>query len=139
MIRFHSIMPVLRVSDIQRALDWYIAVLGFELVRRFGADGGEGDDSAMLSAGATHVLLSTGAHLGGEPRLTGTIYFQVSGVDELYSRLKDRVTLVWPLEDQEYGTREFGVRDPDGYVLAFCEESCPSDEAGIGGRAGTGA
>jgi hypothetical protein len=26
------------------------------------------------------------------------------------------------LEEQEYGTREFGVRDSDGYVLAFAEE-----------------
>jgi catechol 2,3-dioxygenase-like lactoylglutathione lyase family enzyme len=24
------------------------------------------------------------------------------------------------------GTREFGIRDPDGYVLAFAEESPPS-------------
>jgi hypothetical protein len=22
----------------------------------------------------------------------------------------------------EYGTREFGIRDPDGYVLAFAEQ-----------------
>jgi hypothetical protein len=32
---------------------------------------------------------------------------------------------VWPLEQQEYGTREFGIRDPDGYVLAFAEELPP--------------
>jgi hypothetical protein len=27
-----------------------------------------------------------------------------------------------------YGTREFGIRDPDGYVLAFAEESDPAVE-----------
>jgi len=33
---------------------------------------------------------------------------------ELYDAVSGRAEVVWPLEDQEYGTREFGVRDPDG-------------------------
>ena len=46
----------------------------------------------------------------------------MDGVDQLFARIKDRVEVVWPLEDQEYGMREFGVRDSDGYLLAFAEE-----------------
>jgi uncharacterized glyoxalase superfamily protein PhnB len=70
-------------------------------------------------------LLSTGSYLGGSPCFTGTLYFQVVGVDPLFARVSGRPEVVWPLERQDYGTREFGIRDPDGYVLAFAEESPP--------------
>ena len=33
-----------------------------------------------------------------------------------------KADVVWPIADMEYGTREFGIRDPDGYVLAFAEQ-----------------
>jgi hypothetical protein len=77
----------------------------------------------MLQQGETEVLLSTGAHLGDKPCFTGTLYFQIEGVREFYERVKDRVELVWPLEEMEYGMTEFGLRDRDGYMLAFAEES----------------
>jgi uncharacterized glyoxalase superfamily protein PhnB len=118
--RFNKIMPVLRVADLQKAVDWYAHILGFEVVWRAPGDGG--GENCLLHAGPVDVLLSTGAHLGGPPALTGTLYFDVEGVDELFARIKDRVEVVWPLEDQEYGMREFGVRDCDGYLLAFAEE-----------------
>jgi catechol 2,3-dioxygenase-like lactoylglutathione lyase family enzyme len=120
-MRFLKLMPVLRVADLQRAIDWYTQVLGFRVVWRSPGDGG-GED-CMLQAGAIDLLLSTGAHLGGPPALTGTLYFEMDGVAELYAQIKDRVEVVWPLEEQPYGTREFGVRDLDGYLLALAEEA----------------
>jgi uncharacterized glyoxalase superfamily protein PhnB len=47
-------------------------------------------------------------------------------VQIFFARVKDRVEIVWPLEKMDYGSREFGVRDPDGYVLAF-SQTCPDD------------
>jgi hypothetical protein len=73
----------------------------------------------MLQAGATNVLLSTGSHLGNQPQFTGTLYFHLEGVQEFYNRVKDQVQIVWPLEIMEYGQQEFGIRDCDGYLLAF--------------------
>jgi catechol 2,3-dioxygenase-like lactoylglutathione lyase family enzyme len=119
-----AIMPVLKVTDLQRSIDWYIGVLGFHMVRRFTGDGG--DEGCFIQADATELLLSTGSHLGGAPSFTGTLYFRVVGVDSLFARVSGRPEIVWPLEQQEYGTREFGIRDPDGYVLAFAEQSASS-------------
>ena len=45
----------------------------------------------------------------------------MSGVQEFFERIKDQVEIVWPLETMEYGQREFGIRDCDGYTLAFAE------------------
>jgi uncharacterized glyoxalase superfamily protein PhnB len=59
--------------------------------------------------------------LGEKPAFTGTLYFGMKGVEEFYARVKEGIEIVWPLESMEYGTREFGVRDPDGYTLGFAE------------------
>lgn len=123
MTRFRSIMPVLRVRNLDASLDWYTNLLGFELLWRAENDGG--GENAMLRVGEIAMMLSTGSHLGAEPALTGTLYFDVTGVEEFFERVSARSDVVWPLEDQHYGTREFGLRDPDGYILAFGEELPP--------------
>jgi len=116
-----AIMPVLKVADLQRSMDWYTGVLGFLAAGRR-ADDGDGE-YCFLRADDTELLLSTGSHLGGSPSFTGTIYFQVAGVEALYARVRGRAEIVWPLGPQEYGSVEFGIRDPKGYVLAFAETS----------------
>jgi catechol 2,3-dioxygenase-like lactoylglutathione lyase family enzyme len=106
MTSFQKVMPVLRVADLQKAVEWYTRVLGFGVCWRAANDGG--GENCMLEAGETAVLLSTGAHLGEKPAFTGTLYFEMTGVEEFYGRVKDGVEMVWPLESMEYGTREFG-------------------------------
>jgi catechol 2,3-dioxygenase-like lactoylglutathione lyase family enzyme len=115
-----AIMPVLRVTDMDVSIGFYTGVLGFEVTWRKPADGG--GENCLLSWGMTELMLSTGSHLGGAPAMTGTLYFGGSGVAALYEQVTGNVQVVWPLSDMEYGTREFGIRDPDGYVLAFAEE-----------------
>lgn len=116
---FRTIVPVLKVSDLERAVDFYTTILGFSMVWQAGNDGG--GENAMLQAGATSLLLSTGAHLGDQPSFTGTLYFNMTGVEAFFESLNNRVEIVWPLETMDYGQREFGIRDPDGYTLAFAE------------------
>jgi uncharacterized glyoxalase superfamily protein PhnB len=119
MPQFLRVVPVLKVADMQRAVDFYTSVLGFQVGWR-AANDGEGEN-CMLQAGTTDVLLSTGSHLGGEPHFTGTLYFNMEGVREFFERIKDRVEIVWPLETMDYGQTEFGIHDRDGYTLAFAE------------------
>ena len=124
MTEFKNIVPVLKVSDIQRAVEFYTNVLGFSVAWRAGNDGG--GQNAMLLAGTTNLLLSTGSHLGDEPQFTGTLYFNMRGVREFFESIKGRVEIVWPLEAMEYGQQEFGIRDLDGYMLAFAEGATES-------------
>jgi catechol 2,3-dioxygenase len=58
----------LKVADLQRALDFYCGVLGFEVTQRLG------DSAAFLSAGGYHhhIALNTWESLGGEPPARGT-------------------------------------------------------------------
>lgn len=114
-----SIMPVLKVTDLQRSIQWYTEVLGFRAQGRSPDD--DAGDHCFVAAGDVEVLLATGSHLGGTPTFTGTLYFRVKGVDAFFAQVRGRADVVWPLAPQEYGTREFGIRDPDGYTLAFAE------------------
>jgi uncharacterized glyoxalase superfamily protein PhnB len=117
---FLTIVPVLKVVELPRALEFYTNVLGFTLAWQAKNDGD--GENAMLRAGNTCVLLSTGSHLGDKPQFTGTLYFHMNGVRQFFEEIKERVEIVWSLETMDYGQQEFGIRDRDGYVLAFAEE-----------------
>jgi catechol 2,3-dioxygenase len=58
----------LKVADLERALDFYCGVLGFELMQRFGAE------AAFVSAGGYHhhIGLNTWESRGGHPPAPGT-------------------------------------------------------------------
>ena len=58
----------LKVSDLQRALDFYCGMLGFELQQLYG------DQAAFISAGGYHhhIGLNTWESLGGSPPAPGT-------------------------------------------------------------------
>src|SRR5580704_17671684 len=101
MFRFTKIVPVLKVSDIQRAMEFYTGVLGFTVTWQAPNDGG--GENCMLQAGCASLLLSTGSHLGDKPQFTGTLYFNMIDVQEFFERIRGEVEIVWPLETMDYG------------------------------------
>lgn len=119
MPNFQQIVPVLKVSDMQRAVDFYTGVLGFKICWRAANDGG--GENCMIEAGDATLLLSTGSHLGDKPQFSGTFYFNMVGVQDFFDQIKQQAEIVWPLEKMDYGQTEFAIRDRDGYTLAFAE------------------
>jgi catechol 2,3-dioxygenase-like lactoylglutathione lyase family enzyme len=120
MPEFNKVVPVLRVTDMPQSVDFYTKILGLQVCWRAASDGG--GENCMLWAGPVALLLSTGSHLGDRPQFSGTLYFNMDGVQEFYDRIRERVEVVWPLEMMDYDQLEFGIHDPDGYTLAFAEE-----------------
>jgi uncharacterized glyoxalase superfamily protein PhnB len=118
---FRKFVPVLKVKDLDLTIAYYVDVLGFEMIKRCHDEAGAGD-YAMMGAGEVHLMLTKGAYLGGEPRFTGTLYIEVKGIDSYYESIKHKAAIVWPLENMEYGQREFGIKDCNGYAIAFAEE-----------------
>jgi uncharacterized glyoxalase superfamily protein PhnB len=123
MTRFKRFVPVLRVTDMQQAIDFYVRHFGAALCWRSPADGG--GENCMLELGDLALMFSTGSHLGDVPHFTGTLYIDMDGVEALYEKLKGQVTVVWPLEVMDYGQKEFGIKDCNGYTLAFAEAISP--------------
>jgi catechol 2,3-dioxygenase len=107
----------LKVADIDRALDFYRDVLGFDVTQRFG------DSAAFLSAGGYHhhIGLNTWESRGGSPPPPGT-----TGLYHVAIRFPDRKTLAQALRSvldaripldgaSDHGVSEaLYLRDPDG-------------------------
>ena len=53
------------------------------------------------------------------PAFTGSLYFHTDDADGLWQRLKDKARVCYPIENFEYGMREFGIYDNNGYLFQF--------------------
>jgi catechol 2,3-dioxygenase len=120
----------LKVSDLDRALDFYQGVLGFELTQRMG------ESAAFLSAGGYHhhIGLNTWESLGATPPPSPS-----TGLYHLAIRYPDRATLGDALRRIEEahipleGASDHGVsealylRDPDGNGVELYRDR-PRDE-----------
>ena len=107
----------MKVADLQRALDFYCGVLGFQLMQQFGPQ------AAFISAGGYHhhIGLNTWESLGGKPPAAGT-----TGLYHVAILYPDRATLAEALRRLQRakipldGAADHGVsealylRDPDG-------------------------
>ena len=60
--------------------------------------------------------------LGLTPVLTVESIEAADQVNALWERLKDRCKIEYPIEDFEYGMREFAIRDNSGYLLQLRQE-----------------
>lgn len=56
-----------------------------------------------------------------EPICSGTFYVFPESVAKLAEELRGAVDFAWGPEVMDYGMNEFGIRDPNGYHLAFTE------------------
>jgi catechol 2,3-dioxygenase len=106
----------LKVADIDRALDFYIGVLGFELQARLGPD------AAFVSAGGYHhhIGLNTWQSKGGSPPPPGTTgLFHTAILYPTRRALADAVRRVAEAQIPLDGASDHGVseaiylRDPD--------------------------
>jgi catechol 2,3-dioxygenase len=107
----------LKVADIDRALDFYTGVLGFELQQRFG------EQAAFISAGGYHhhIGLNTWESKGGSPPAQGA-----TGLYHVAIRYPDRRSLADALRRvldagltldgaSDHGVSEaLYLKDPDG-------------------------
>jgi uncharacterized glyoxalase superfamily protein PhnB len=123
-----SIYPGVRYEDARAAIGWLTSVLGFQEHEVCAADDGS-IQHAELRINGNLIMLGT-ASPGGftkSPRELGGASFSVyvaldaaSDVDALRDRAKHAgAEIVRELTDTDYGSREFSVRDPEGYVWSF--------------------
>lgn len=121
MPRFLALEPRLHVLDLSRAIAFYRDALGFEVTTLFPP---EEPVFAMMARDATCIQL--GGPSGGRAandRSTCTMYFDVADVVALHRHLATLGPIEWGPEVFFYGRREFAVRDPDGNLLVFSEQT----------------
>ncbi len=120
-------VAIVPVMNVRKTVDFYVDVLGFK--EQFVSDDGrfaivlhgeaavhfvKAEDADSLKATANHI----------------SVYLWVKHVDALYDLLKPKLEAlsegrVRAPFTQDYGMREFHVKDPDGCLLLFGEEASP--------------
>jgi catechol 2,3-dioxygenase len=116
----------LKVADLERALRFYVGVLGFEITQRMG------DSAAFLSAGGYHhhIALNTWESLGGLPPAAGTTGLYHTAIvyptrAELAKALKRVLSAGIPLQGAaDHGVSEsIYLSDPDANgVELYCDK-----------------
>jgi catechol 2,3-dioxygenase len=106
----------LKVADLQRGLDFYVGVLGFQLMQKYGAQ------AAFISAGGYHhhIGLNTWESLGGSPPPAGsTGLFHTAILYPTRASLADALRRLIAAKIPLDGASDHGVsealylRDPD--------------------------
>ena len=121
-----SLAPSLRYADPLRAIAWLRDTCGFTeklVVPR--DDGGVAHSELLLGSGAVMCASAIDDDLGivtpsAAGGTTGSVYVYVDDPDALYARmLATHTPITRPIEDTDYGSREFSVTDPEGNGFAF--------------------
>jgi uncharacterized glyoxalase superfamily protein PhnB len=110
------IVPIIKVSDLHTALNFYCSVLGFDKNFHYRASP-DGPDYIGVSLNGHQLHLST---FSGDGKGPATIYIYVDDVDGLYARFCARgLPRDCEATNRPWGQREVYVRDPDGHTLRF--------------------
>ncbi len=116
----HRLVPALLVRNMQDTLAFY-EKLGFRL------SGCHPDRETAVWAEVKRDSVCLQFHtepVGGtpdQPVCSGTFYIYPESVGRLAEELRGKVDFAWGPEVMDYGMREFGVKDPNGYYIAFTE------------------
>ncbi|MGI8903757.1 MAG: VOC family protein [Solirubrobacteraceae bacterium] len=121
-----NIYPSLRYTDAPAAIDWLCTAFGFERNAVYENEGESGIvEHAQLSYQGGMVMLGSersaddgrafGPHAG-----QGWLYVVVADPDAHYARAKAAgAEILRELENQDYGSRDYSARDPEGNIWSF--------------------
>ena len=114
-----NLTPMLWTKALVATKEFYESILGFE-VDNFSEEWGW----LHMHRDAVNIMFSLPiAHEPFEkPVCTGSFYFYMDEVDELWEKLKNTPYLYYGIENFEYGMREFAIKDNNGYILQFGKE-----------------
>lgn len=117
-----NIIPGLRYRDARTAIDWLETALGFKAT--FVVPGEDGTVAhAQLRLGVGMIMLGSVRDDGWpvcSPQDAGAatqgVYIRVADIDAQYDRAKAAgAEIIQELQDTDYGSREFALRDPEGH------------------------
>jgi catechol 2,3-dioxygenase-like lactoylglutathione lyase family enzyme len=105
------------VSDLQKSIEWYEEMLGFECT---GADITDRWSYADFECGegATFAIV-----VSDKGTTSARFNFVVDNADMLWEKLKDKVTIVEVIETMPYGNRKFTIADPDGNEIGLVQQN----------------
>ncbi|NML71828.1 bleomycin resistance family protein [Chryseobacterium sp. RP-3-3] len=115
MTTFTALRPILWTENMDETIGFYTQILGFTLMER-------NDEWQWASIKKDDVQIMFSQNEYEKPNgigFTGSFYFNVDNVDELWEDLKTKTRVCYEVETFEWEMREFAVYDNNGYLLQF--------------------
>lgn len=111
-----GVVPILSVRNLQAAIEYYTAVLGFDLAWEWG------DPPYLASVFRDHVELNLSQIDVESAVAPSRVYVQVADVDAYYLQVTAAGAAVdVALAERPYGMKDFRLLDPSGNELSFGE------------------
>ena len=115
------VLPCLLTTDMRRTLEFYVDQLGFSQTGYYPIESDPIRTEVRRDDVAIVFFTESLRDLGDTPTFSGALYLFPESVDRLADEFRGKVPFEWGPEVTDYGTREFAIRDPNGYLLAFAE------------------
>jgi predicted enzyme related to lactoylglutathione lyase len=125
--RFYGVAPYLLVQDVVATASFYQDKLGFRCSRFFG----EPPQFTIATRGGVSIMLkqtygttTMNPNSANDPEDDfWDAYIWVENADALHEEFQSKgVLIVRPICDQEYGCREFTIRDMNGYIIGIGQD-----------------
>jgi uncharacterized glyoxalase superfamily protein PhnB len=128
-MKLKSLIVNLMVADVQRSVDFYNRIFGFEVITTV-----PGENElvfALIKLDEVSIMFqsiksyndarpeSLGQKVGGSILL----YIDVNNIEEVYKKAKaGKAEIAVDMHKTFYGTHEFTIKDCDGYMVSFAED-----------------
>lgn len=114
-----TINPVVHYRDPEEGARWLVDAFGFVLHQAHGSPGG---DVQYIETSLDGEPLGIGRTTDGSMFDLGpaVVYISYDDVDAMHDRaVRAGAEILMPPTDQDYGSRDFVARDPDGNLWCF--------------------
>jgi len=110
---------MLETPDISATVEFYTRVLGFT-TENYDPDMGW----VSLKSGNINIMFALPNQHRNIPKpiMSGSLYFNTNNVDDVWESIKEFTLICYPIENFDYGMREFAIFDNNGYLLQFGQE-----------------
>jgi len=129
-MKLKALTPNLLVDDVNKSVAFYEQAFGFQKLLSVPDSGTL--DFAMIKLNEVTIMMQSlesmikefpEEYKGKETGGTFMLYIDVDNLDEIYKKAKDnKVDIFVDINTTFYDTREFTIKDPDGYLLIFAED-----------------
>jgi uncharacterized glyoxalase superfamily protein PhnB len=125
---YKKVAPMFLVDDADKAMRFYQEILGAKL--QYNLPDKSPFEWVSLLLEETEIMFwkkeaaqkeYLDVPLISEKQGNLIVYVYVEDIDQLYERVKDKVTVVMEPRDQSYGIREFTIQDPFGFIWTFAQ------------------
>lgn len=131
-----NLNPSLMVTDIKKSIEFYQNVLGFKTTMTFPQQAPY-QWVCLQQENMILMLVSRAGEVNQLPTIAkrdsaGTLafYTSIEDAESTFNKIKDKATVIHGVRGTFYGTKEFAVEDPDGFVWVFSQNvSCDCPES----------